>query len=63
SPLRGFDFLDQGYFYHLIIAGSFLECLSLFMLSLSKLDQYYQVMFPDFQISVSDSVRYFSLKD
>ncbi|KAG1887487.1 major facilitator superfamily domain-containing protein [Suillus fuscotomentosus] len=34
---------DRGYFYHLIIAGSFLECLSLFMLSLSKPDQYYQI--------------------
>ncbi|KAG1820096.1 major facilitator superfamily domain-containing protein [Suillus variegatus] len=34
---------DRGYFYHLIIAGSFLECLSLFMLSLSKSDQYYQI--------------------
>ncbi|KAG1789355.1 uncharacterized protein HD556DRAFT_1397672 [Suillus plorans] len=41
---------DQGDFYHLILAGSFLECLYLFMLSLSKLDQYYQVI-------------YFSLKD
>ncbi|KAG2118698.1 major facilitator superfamily domain-containing protein [Suillus discolor] len=34
---------DRGYFYHLMIAGSFLECLSLFMLSLSKPDQYYQI--------------------
>ncbi|KAG1840767.1 major facilitator superfamily domain-containing protein [Suillus tomentosus] len=34
---------DRGYFYHLLIVGSFLECLSLFMLSLSKPDQYYQI--------------------
>ncbi|KAG1903318.1 major facilitator superfamily domain-containing protein [Suillus fuscotomentosus] len=34
---------DRGYFYHLLIVGSFLECLSLFMLSLSKPDHYYQI--------------------
>ncbi|KAG1789782.1 major facilitator superfamily domain-containing protein [Suillus plorans] len=36
---------DRGYFYHLMIAGSLLEVLSLFMLSLSKPDQYYQIFF------------------
>ncbi|KAG2152574.1 major facilitator superfamily domain-containing protein [Suillus bovinus] len=34
---------DQGYFYHLMIAGSFLQSFSLFMLSLSKPDHYYQI--------------------
>ncbi|KAG1796829.1 major facilitator superfamily domain-containing protein [Suillus plorans] len=34
---------DRGYFYHLIIAGSLLQSFSLFMLSLSKPDQYYQI--------------------
>ncbi|KAG2039282.1 MFS general substrate transporter [Suillus americanus] len=34
---------DRGYFYHLMIAGSFLQSFSLFMLSLSKPDQYYQI--------------------
>ncbi|KAG1888571.1 hypothetical protein F4604DRAFT_958936 [Suillus subluteus] len=34
---------DRGYFYHLIIAGSFLQGFCLFMLSLSKPDQYYQI--------------------
>ncbi|KAG1840777.1 MFS general substrate transporter [Suillus tomentosus] len=34
---------DRGYFYHLIIAGSFLHSLSLFMLSMSKPDHYYQI--------------------
>ncbi|KAG1804260.1 MFS general substrate transporter [Suillus subaureus] len=34
---------DRGYFYHLVIAGSLLQSFSLFMLSLSKPDQYYQV--------------------
>ncbi|KAG1774219.1 major facilitator superfamily domain-containing protein, partial [Suillus placidus] len=34
---------DRGYFYHLIIAGSLLQSFSLFMLSLSKPNQYYQI--------------------
>ncbi|KAG2356841.1 major facilitator superfamily domain-containing protein [Suillus spraguei] len=34
---------DRGYFYHLIIIGSFLQSFSLFMLSLAKPDQYYQI--------------------
>ncbi|KAG1888573.1 major facilitator superfamily domain-containing protein [Suillus subluteus] len=34
---------DRGYFYHLMIAGSFLQSFCLFMLSLSKPDQYYQI--------------------
>ncbi|KAG1731642.1 major facilitator superfamily domain-containing protein [Suillus paluster] len=34
---------DRGYFYHLIIAGSLLQSFSLFMLSLAKPDQYYQI--------------------
>ncbi|KAG1768754.1 major facilitator superfamily domain-containing protein [Suillus placidus] len=34
---------DRGYFYHLMIAGSCLQSFSLFMLSLSKPDQYYQI--------------------
>ncbi|KAG2149283.1 major facilitator superfamily domain-containing protein [Suillus clintonianus] len=34
---------DRGYFYHLVIAGSLLQSFSLFMLSLSKPDQYYQI--------------------
>ncbi|KAG2118699.1 major facilitator superfamily domain-containing protein [Suillus discolor] len=34
---------DRGYFYHLIIAGSFLHSLSLFMLSMSKPNHYYQI--------------------
>ncbi|KAG2133304.1 major facilitator superfamily domain-containing protein [Suillus clintonianus] len=34
---------DRGYFYHLVITGSVLQSLSLFMLSLSKPDQYYQI--------------------
>lgn len=34
---------DRGYFYHLMIAGSLLQSFSLFMLSLSKPDQYYQI--------------------
>ncbi|KAG2359028.1 MFS general substrate transporter [Suillus spraguei] len=37
---------DRGCFYHLMIAGSFLQIFSLFMLSLSKPDQYYQVFLP-----------------
>ncbi|KAG1888569.1 major facilitator superfamily domain-containing protein [Suillus subluteus] len=36
---------DRGYFYHLMIAGSFLQGFCLFMLSLSKPDQYYQIFF------------------
>ncbi|KAG1727502.1 major facilitator superfamily domain-containing protein [Suillus lakei] len=34
---------DRGYFYHIMVAGSFLQSFSLFMLSLSKPDQYYQI--------------------
>ncbi|KAG1731102.1 major facilitator superfamily domain-containing protein [Suillus paluster] len=34
---------DRGYFYHLVIAGSLLQSFSLFMLSLSKPNQYYQI--------------------
>ncbi|KAG1733986.1 major facilitator superfamily domain-containing protein [Suillus lakei] len=34
---------DRGYFHHIMIAGSFLQSFSLFMLSLSKPDQYYQI--------------------
>ncbi|OAX31165.1 MFS general substrate transporter [Rhizopogon vinicolor AM-OR11-026] len=34
---------DGGYFYHLIIAGSLLQSFSLFMLSLAKPNQYYQI--------------------
>jgi len=34
---------DRGYFYHLVIAGSLLFAFSLFMLSLAKPHQYYQV--------------------
>ncbi|KAG2120295.1 major facilitator superfamily domain-containing protein [Suillus cothurnatus] len=34
---------DRGYFYHLVIVGSLLQSFSLFMLSLSKPDQYYQI--------------------
>ncbi|KAG1748489.1 MFS general substrate transporter [Suillus paluster] len=34
---------DRGYFYHLMITGSLLQSFSLFMLSLSKPDQYYQI--------------------
>ncbi|KAG1749131.1 major facilitator superfamily domain-containing protein [Suillus paluster] len=34
---------DRGYFYHLVIAGSLLQSFCLFMLSLSKPDQYYQI--------------------
>ncbi|KAG1888572.1 major facilitator superfamily domain-containing protein [Suillus subluteus] len=34
---------DRGYFYHLMIVGSFLQSCCLFMLSLSKPDQYYQI--------------------
>lgn len=34
---------DTGYFYHLMIGGSFLLVFSLFMLSISEAEQYYQV--------------------
>ncbi|KAG2359029.1 major facilitator superfamily domain-containing protein [Suillus spraguei] len=34
---------DRGYFYHVVIIGSLLQSFSLFMLSLSKPDQYYQI--------------------
>ncbi|KAG1721646.1 major facilitator superfamily domain-containing protein [Suillus lakei] len=34
---------DRGYFYHLMIVGSLLQSFSLFMLSLSKPDQYSQI--------------------
>ncbi|KAH7929027.1 MFS general substrate transporter [Leucogyrophana mollusca] len=34
---------DRGYFYHLMIGGSFLQSLSVFMLSLTKPGQYYQI--------------------
>ncbi|KAF9064955.1 MFS general substrate transporter [Rhodocollybia butyracea] len=34
---------DRGYFYHLVIGGAILESFCLFMLSLAKPDQYYQV--------------------
>lgn len=34
---------DLGYFYHLLIGGSVLQAFSLFMLSLAKPGQYYQV--------------------
>jgi MFS family permease len=34
---------DRGYFYHLVITGSLLQSFSLFMLSLAKPDQYYQI--------------------
>ncbi|KAG2055966.1 MFS general substrate transporter [Suillus hirtellus] len=34
---------DRGYFYHLVIAGSLLQSFSLFMLSLAKPNQFYQV--------------------
>ncbi|KAJ7578045.1 major facilitator superfamily domain-containing protein [Mycena floridula] len=34
---------DKGYFHHLMIGGSFLSSFSLFMLSISKPGQYYQV--------------------
>ncbi|KAI0373510.1 MFS general substrate transporter [Pilatotrama ljubarskyi] len=35
---------DRGYFYHLLYGGSLLLAFSLFMLSLAKPDQYYQVI-------------------
>ncbi|KAF8174601.1 major facilitator superfamily domain-containing protein [Mycena galopus ATCC 62051] len=34
---------DRGYFYVLVLAGSFLQCFSLFMLSLCRRDQFYQI--------------------
>ncbi|KAG2076074.1 MFS general substrate transporter [Suillus decipiens] len=34
---------DRGYFYHLLITGSLLQSFFLFMLSLSKPNQYYQI--------------------
>ncbi|KAG2152588.1 major facilitator superfamily domain-containing protein [Suillus bovinus] len=34
---------DRGYFYHLMIVGSLLQSFCLFMLSLAKPDQYYQI--------------------
>ncbi|KAG1860223.1 major facilitator superfamily domain-containing protein [Suillus subalutaceus] len=34
---------DRGYFYHLVITGSLLQSFSLFMLSLAKPNQYFQV--------------------
>ncbi|KAG2359611.1 MFS general substrate transporter [Suillus spraguei] len=34
---------DRGYFYHLVVVGSLLQSFSLFMLSLSKPNQYYQI--------------------
>ncbi|KAG2130615.1 major facilitator superfamily domain-containing protein [Suillus bovinus] len=34
---------DRGYFYHLVITGSLLQSLSIFMLSFAKPDQYYQI--------------------
>ncbi|KAG1834840.1 major facilitator superfamily domain-containing protein [Suillus variegatus] len=34
---------DRGYFYHLVVAGSLLQSFSLFMLSLAKPNQYYQI--------------------
>ncbi|KAG2058344.1 MFS general substrate transporter [Suillus hirtellus] len=36
---------DRGYFYHLMITGSLLQSLSLFLLSFSKPKQYYQIFF------------------
>ncbi|KAG1840778.1 major facilitator superfamily domain-containing protein [Suillus tomentosus] len=36
---------DRGYFYHLMITGSLLQSLSLFLLSFSKPNQYYQIFF------------------
>lgn len=44
---------DRGYFYHLIIIGSFLQSFSLFMLSLAKPDQYYQIFLAQSLGSVS----------
>ncbi|KAG1724549.1 major facilitator superfamily domain-containing protein [Suillus lakei] len=35
---------DRGYFHHLVITGSLLQSLSLFMLSLAKPNQYYQIL-------------------
>ncbi|KAJ6529667.1 MFS general substrate transporter [Mycena capillaripes] len=34
---------DRGYFYHLMWGGSLLQCFSLFMLSLCKREQFYQI--------------------
>ncbi|OAX33541.1 MFS general substrate transporter [Rhizopogon vinicolor AM-OR11-026] len=34
---------DRGYFYHVIITGAILQSFSLFMLSLAKPNQYYQI--------------------
>ncbi|KAH7923706.1 MFS general substrate transporter [Leucogyrophana mollusca] len=34
---------DRGYFYHLVIGGSLLQSFSIFMLSLAKPDQFYQI--------------------
>ncbi|KIJ63093.1 hypothetical protein HYDPIDRAFT_29781 [Hydnomerulius pinastri MD-312] len=34
---------DRGYFYHLMVGGSALQAVSLFMLSLAKPGQYYQI--------------------
>ncbi|EIW76994.1 MFS general substrate transporter [Coniophora puteana RWD-64-598 SS2] len=34
---------DRGYFYHLVYGGCLMQSLSLFMLSLAKPDQYYQI--------------------
>ncbi|RDB22327.1 Riboflavin transporter MCH5 [Hypsizygus marmoreus] len=34
---------DAGYFHHLMIGGSFIYCFSLFMVSLAKPGQYYQI--------------------
>ncbi|KAE9387169.1 MFS general substrate transporter [Gymnopus androsaceus JB14] len=36
-------FFDKGYFYHLMIGGAILESFCLFMLSLTKPNQFYQV--------------------
>ncbi|KAG2049558.1 MFS general substrate transporter [Suillus hirtellus] len=35
---------DRGYFYHLVIIGSFLQGFSIFMLSFAKPNQYYQIL-------------------
>ncbi|KAG1902716.1 MFS general substrate transporter [Suillus fuscotomentosus] len=35
---------DRGYFYHLVITGSLLQSFSLFMLSLAKPHQYFQII-------------------
>ncbi|KAL4077033.1 major facilitator superfamily domain-containing protein [Scleroderma yunnanense] len=43
SPFAGMLF-DRGYFYHLTIGGAVLQSFSLFMLSLTKKGQFYQIL-------------------